>query len=384
MLFNKLVTAASLFCASAFGQQVNPTIASINGNRFLSPFNGQTVTGVRGLVTAKGPDGFWIRSTTPDRDDRTSESIFVFGRTALANVTTGDIITLNGRVIEFRPNTAAGRGYLFLTQMDRPSNISVVSQGNEVVPVEIGRRGVNPPTEQYSGLDNGDVFAVPNNVSLVSVENPVLEPRRYGLDFWESLLGELVTVRRPRAINRPNNFGDTWVVGRWRTSGENRRGGLTIRDRDANPEAILIGTPLDGSSNPRTTLLGDDLEDITGVIYQAFGFYRILPTTNIKVTGSQRPALPPATSLESNGECDRLTIGSYNVENLNPQSSNLPDIADHIVNFLKTPDLLFLQEIQDNNGPVNDAVVAADVTLSRLRDSINSISAKTNYSFVNM
>lgn len=214
--------------------------------------------------------------------------------------------------------------------------------------------------------------------------NPTLDPRRYGLDFWESLSGELVTIRRPRAVNRPNRFGDTWVAGQYRTTGDNLRGGLTITDRDANPEAILIGTPLDGTANPTTTLLGDSLEEITGVITQGFGFYRILPTTNIRIVSSRSPALPPPTRLESSGSCNGITVGQYNVENLQPASDNLQGIASHIVNYLKTPDILFLQEIQDNNGPVNDAVVSADLTLSTLRDAVNALSSGTNYSFVDI
>src|SRR6186713_3220578 len=115
---------------------------------------------------------------------------------------------------------------------------------------------------------------------------------------------------------------------------------------DANPEAIIIGTPLDGSKNPTNTLLGDSLEDVTGVITQAFGFYRILPLSGLKVTESKSPALPPATKLISKNTCRALTIGSYNVENLAPNSTHLPTIASEIVNYLKSPPLVFVQEIQ--------------------------------------
>lgn len=205
------------------------TIAEINGNRFISPYRGQRVANVTGIVTARGPDGFWLRSVTPDRDDRTSESIYVFGRSALGNLTAGDRIVLGGTVTEFRSNPT----YLFLTEITNPNNIVVLSSGNEVDPVVIGSRGLNPPTEQYSSLDNGDVFGLPNNVSQVSVANTELDPKTYGLDFWESLSGELVTVRRARAVAKPNRFGDTWVVGSWRTTGDNERGGLTMRDRGA-------------------------------------------------------------------------------------------------------------------------------------------------------
>lgn len=138
------LSAVAVFCATVASQQVNPTIAQINGNKYISPFNGQTVTGVRGLVTAKGPQGFWIRSTVPDRDDRTSESIYVFGREGLANATVGNIVSLNGRITEFRTSPA----FIFLTEIDRPSNITTISTGNPVVPLVIGQRGLNPPVSR--------------------------------------------------------------------------------------------------------------------------------------------------------------------------------------------------------------------------------------------
>ena len=87
--FTRLVAlAASLAVSSA------TTIAEINGVKYLSPFKDQTVSNVTGVITAKGPDGLWIRATTPDRDARTSESRYVFGRTFGANLTVGDTIAV--------------------------------------------------------------------------------------------------------------------------------------------------------------------------------------------------------------------------------------------------------------------------------------------------
>ncbi|KAK7180975.1 hypothetical protein DPSP01_012351 [Paraphaeosphaeria sporulosa] len=347
------------------------TIAEINGNKFLSPYNGQTVANVTGIVTAKGPDGIWIRSTQPDRDARTSESLYVFGaKFATANnITVGDAISVGGKVSEYRSSKA----YVYLTELASPTLEEKLSSGNQVKALVIGKDTTDPPTQQFSSLDGGDVFAVPNNVSLISVANPVLQPKKYGMDFWESLSGELVTVRKPTAINKPNNFGDTWVIGDWKVTGRNGRDGLTQDGKDANPETIIIGSPLDGTSNPSTTKLGDSLEEITGIVTQAFGFYRILPTTALKVKKSQNPALPSATKLQSDGQCSGLTFGAYNVENLSPNSTHLPAIAAHIVDYLRSPDLVFLQEVQDDNGPINDAVVSANLTLSTLAAAIASI-----------
>jgi hypothetical protein len=327
------------------------SISQINGPAFLSSLAGQTVSNVSGIVTAKGPDGLWLRSPSPDNDPRTSESIYVFGRTFGANLTVGDSIIVNGRATEYRSN----KDYLYLTQIDRPTLARRVSAGNKVTPLVIGKDTPDPPTEEYSSLDNGDVFAVPNNQSLVSVRNPELEPRKYGLDFWESLSGELVTVKKPVALTKPNQYGDTWIRGNWKVTGKNERGGLTMTNGDANPEAIVIGSPLDGTKNPTDTKMGDEVEEITGVVTYAFGFYRILPTTALKVTKSEKPRLPKPTKLESKGKCEGITVGAYNVENLAPNSSHHSALADHVVNYMRSPDIIFVQEVQDDNGPTNDA-----------------------------
>ncbi|KAL2158829.1 hypothetical protein VTH06DRAFT_4021 [Thermothelomyces fergusii] len=354
------------------------TIAEINGNRFLSPYAGKTVTNVTGLLIAKGPDGIWIRSTTPDDDDATSEAIYVYSKTVGSALSVGDIIALDGKVSEYRSSDS----YIYLTEITSPKNVRVVSTGHEVKPLVIGKDTLSPPTVQYTGLDGGDIYGVPNAVANISAENPVLQPTKYGLDFWESLSGELVTVKAPRAVKTPNKYGDTWVVGGWTVSGENEHGGVTMSDKDSNPEVIIIGSPLDGTKNPSDSKMGDELEDITGVVQQAFGFYSILPLTAIKTVTSASAAAPPTTLL-SKGQCRAITVGSYNVENLAPTSAHLSKIASQIVNYLKTPDLLFIQEVQDDSGPTDDGVVSADATLTALVGAIKDLSNVT-YAFTDI
>ena len=219
---------AFLAITTALQSAVNAvTIAEINGNKFLSPYSGQTLTNVTGLVTAKGPSGIWIRSTTPDDDERTSESIYVYGSSVGTNLAVGDIISLDAKVSEYR-STAT---YIYLTELGSPKNVKVLSSGNTVTPLIIGVDTLNPPTVQYTSLDGGDIYALPNAVANISTVNPVLEPETYGLDFWESLSGELVTVRKPTVIGRPNSYGDTWVIGDWPVSGRSAHGSLTMSDK---------------------------------------------------------------------------------------------------------------------------------------------------------
>ena len=148
---------------------------------------------------------------------------------------------------------------------------------------------------------------------------------------------------------------------------------------DANPETIVIGSPLDGTANPDDTKMGDYYGDITGVVSYAFGFYRVLPLTHI---GAIRNSSTEhgAVSFASDGSCEGITVASYNAENLAPNSTHLPKVVDQIVDKLRTPDLIFLQEVQDGSGPTDDGVVSGNLSLATLTESLLETSG-IEYSF---
>lgn len=214
-------------CAAAllFQHALAVTIPEINGDRYVSSYKGESVSGVKGLVTAKGSSGFYIRATDADSDTRTSNSIYVYGSSGVSKVTVGDIVTLSGKVAEYRSSSS----YVYTTEIESPSDIEVLSSDNTVTPIVIGKDDLDPPTEQYSSLDNGDVFSLPGGSSRLSTANPVLDPTEYGMDFWQSLSGELATLTGLTAISKANSYGDTWVIGDWPVTGKNDRGGLTMR-----------------------------------------------------------------------------------------------------------------------------------------------------------
>lgn len=57
---------------------------------------------------------------------------------------------------------------------------------------------------------------------------------------------------------------------------------------------------------------------------------------------------------------------------MGPKSDHLPAVAGHIAKYLASPDIMFLQEIQDNSGETDDGIADADVTLGNLVSSIAS------------
>ena len=54
-----------------------------------------------------------------------------------------------------------------------------------------------------------------------------------------------------------------------------------------------------------------------------------------------------------------------------PTSHHIPRIADHVVNYLNSPDIVFVQEIQDDSGPRDDGTVSANKTLAALVGAIS-------------
>lgn len=48
---------------------------------------------------------------------------------------------------------------------------------------------------------------MPNNVSQIETENATLQPDKYGIDFWESLEGQLITIEEPTVLDFENSFG---------------------------------------------------------------------------------------------------------------------------------------------------------------------------------
>ena len=68
---------------------------------------------------------------------------------------------------------------------------------------------------------------------------------------------------------------------------------------------------------------------------------------------------------------------------MEPTSSHMSTVANHIANFLNTPDIMFVQEIQDNSGDTDDGTVLGNLTLSNLVKAVSKAGNTTAaYSFL--
>lgn len=168
--------------------------------------------------------GAWIQGESVD-DERISTGLRLFGNLASKLAQVGDLVSVAGRVTEYRSRD----NDLFLTELDQLSSVKTLSTGHAIAPLVLGVDRT-PPRNQFSSLDTGSDgwLSFPNNITLLESVNATLRPDEFGLDFWESLEGELVTVPSPTAANFPDRFGSIWVYGDWPVTGQNKRGGLTI------------------------------------------------------------------------------------------------------------------------------------------------------------
>lgn len=323
-------------------------IHDIQGSGHTSPLAGKSVQKVSGIVTACSKNGFYIQSPQPDELDATSEGIYVFTND-MPRVATGDLVEVSGVVMEFIPG-GKETGNLSITEIQKPV-ITILSTDNPLPgAITLGREGRMPPA---SVIDD----------DRLSEYNPSQD----GIDFFESLEGMRVQINQALVIGPTNAYGEIVVLadGGAGVDGLGNRSVLTIHENDYNPERIMLD---DGMLTLPNLAAGDALADpIIGVMDYSFGNYKVQVTQKLnEIHGNLLPE-----SL-SEAEVDILTLATYNVENLDPFDGDekFTLLARQIVDNLKSPDVIALQEIQDNSGPLDDGQVEADKTFNKLITAI--------------
>jgi predicted extracellular nuclease/2',3'-cyclic-nucleotide 2'-phosphodiesterase (5'-nucleotidase family)/Ca2+-binding RTX toxin-like protein len=340
----------------------NVRIHDIQGAGHISPYAGQTVTGVAGIVTAIASNGFYLQDPNPDANDATSEGIFVFTSSA-PMVLVGDSLLVNGTVTEFRAGGSANN--LTVTEIVSPV-ITKLSSGNALPAATIlGNGGRAIPNQIIS-----------NDAASGSVENAstVFDPAQDGIDFYESLEGMLVQVNNPVATSPTANFGtseEIWVLADNGSNATNltSRGGSLITSSDFNPERIQIDDLNNSSVLLPDVNVGAQLSSVTGVVNYDFNNYEVLVSTAPMVV---QPSTLQKEVTTLTSSATQLTVATFNVENLDPSDTTFNALASAILSNMKSPDIINLEEIQDNNGAINDGTVDANVTLQTL---INAIAA---------
>ncbi|URN15661.1 MULTISPECIES: endonuclease/exonuclease/phosphatase family protein [Streptomyces] len=335
-------------------------IHDIQGSTRISPLVGRTVTDVPGVVTGVrtyGSRGFWFQDPRADGDAATSEGVFVFTGSK-PTVSVGDAVEVSGTVTEYVPG-GLGSGNQSLTQISRPA-VTVVSSGNPLpAPVTVTAESVpdayTPAGDPAAG---GSINGLP------------LRPGSYALDYYESLEGANVRIGASRVVGPSTEHAELWVTVE---PGENPtpRGGTrygSYESQNAGRLKVQSLVPLAERPFPAANV-GDVLTGPTEgpLDFNQYGGYTLTARTMgaVEDRGLERERTRPQRAGE-------LAVATYNVENLDPSDpqEKFDALARAVVGNLASPDIVALEEIQDDSGPRNDGTVTAGETLRRFTDAI--------------
>jgi len=328
-------------------------IHEIQGAGHVSPLVGQCVSRVDGLVTAilgsRTGQAFWIQNQEPgDMDPRTSEGLFVTALEGLSTVEVGDLVCLEGRVEE--------RSWGFELPVTRLfANSLEVDKRRQPLPspIVIGEGGVTIPQPD-----------------LASSRLESFDPAQFAADAFESLEGMLVRVEEPVVVGPTSGYGEAVVLA---NAGRNavlrtQRGGLRLLEDNINPQRIIVDDRL--VSEPPDLNVGDSLAaPVEGILHYSYGSYKLLNTEPLPDVG--RGGLARGrTNLT--GDASHLTVVSFNLENLSAVSEGgkFERLAAIVAENLGAPDIVAVQEVQDDTGPEDDGTVTAARTLEMLVEAI--------------
>lgn len=376
------------------GQIQGSVSNSDNGMTFTSPLVGQVVS-VQGVIYEKTLSrassgasryGFFIQNTaaTADADPNSSDGIFVFmsSSSTLGTYTpvVGDEVVIKATVTEF----------FNLTQLSSPSLVSFIRRGVDLS-IELPAFDVNPPdvladANRYWERHEGMRAQVPAN-SIVIDSRDV---------FASTADGEIWLARGDHPIAQ-------------RSDPYARRAFRDVHPLDDDPALfdngngyrIILGSlGIKASAGNNTVLIApartyDTMTNAPiGGVYFSFNKYQIMVEQQPILISGVDPALnAPPQSFDRNQE---FSLAPYNVENLydrrddpfdgcdftgNPgcpgvtppfdyvpasqaiYDAHVNDIAQQIINDLHSPDIIFVQEAEDQDiCLVNAGVLACGTT----------------------
>ena len=322
----------------------NATIRDIQGANHTSPYAGLQVNDVDGIVTFVIDASNFIMQENTQFDGVKSTAIKV--NKSAHGVAVGDAVKVTGNVTE-----AGGNSRLKDTQI---AANKVEKTGTDVIPetLVIGE-DLFPPNKI---IDN-DSFAI-------------FDPQEDGIDFWESIEYMLVSFPEAQVVGPMYNNDSPIVVPETTNNKFNVNGGLNIAADDYNPEKIM----LEGVSGKNYDSGDIFNEALIGFVENFSDGYRL--NTN-KVFPEVTKANIQQEVTHLNPVADKLNVAAYNIENFSNNTDNTSDekaakIASTFVENMKSPDIITLVEVQDNDGQTDSGNADASESYMRL---INAITA---------
>lgn len=364
-IFLGISLLASVFSFSAVA---SPNISQIQGIYHRSPYENKEVKSVVGAVTqvykTKYYNGFYMQRLVSDKDERTSEGIYVENKSGL-DVKAGDYVSVDGLVKEMQFKDKIAENELTITSI-QANNVKVLRENVKVTPKKI------------------EGSKIPKNIHDGKITDK-LDVKKNAMDYYESLEGMLVVVKDPVITGNAESNGEISVLpdgGKYATNRTNT-GGVRYTYQNEQTQRILVGDEFislrngkvfkdpNFTPNPGDKFAGD-IEGIMSFSYANYKLFNTKPLPEIIDSGAKRDT--PKYEYDK----DYLNVAMYNIENF--ASSENPErvaiLAKQIKDDLKTPDIIGLVEVGDDNGGNNKdtTVVSAKENIKNIIKAIKDVS----------
>lgn len=340
------------------------TIAEIQGKSMQSEYLDKKVTEVYGIVTYKINEkynkGMYIQSEEFDNDDNTSEAIYVEYKD-VDKLSVGDLVVVSGKVGEKQ-----------FAKFDKTKlTVTTIFADN----VEMIDMGLKPKVTEILGSE------IPKAVYDDNFNK--IDRKKSAMDFYESLEGMVVRVRKPYVAGLKEEYGDIYIIPELARNKAvlSENGGVLYNkygnERNHTVSVYMKETPyLKGKEfiSSFTPNPGDKFkEDIVGILTNDnYTSIKIIPTekvSEIDDIGSMPDK--PEFKFDEN----KLNVVSYNIENYshfaNPERT--PIFAKQVKDVLNTPDIINLVEVGDDDGEANTMVVSSSENGKALEKTIKEV-----------
>lgn len=267
-------------------------IHAIQGTDLRSLESGQKHT-VEGVVVADFQDtrdelgAFFIQEEDAEADDdpATSEGLMVFDDGFGVDVQVGDVVRVEGTVMEFASDLA------LMTELRRVTAVTVCDSGASVTPATV--------TLPVMQMDDWEAF----EGMLVTLPQDLVVTENYNLGrYGQMMLAFDGRLYNPTNVARPGPDADAV-----KAANDQRRIILDDGSNDSNPDPVPY--PPGGLSGTNTIRPGDTVSGLLGVVEHSFGDYRIHPVQPpVFTTLNPRPAAPDDVG-------GRVRVASFNVLN---------------------------------------------------------------------
>ena len=336
-------------------KEVITPIYEVRGTGLLSEMAGQIVT-VRGVVTGVSRRGFFVQNVNPGPDPQISDALFVFSPKWPAPH--GALLEVSGKVVDF-------------AKKENGKPVTQIKLENARV---LKKRGPDIPPFEFTA-DN-----VPADPAELAV-------------FLNSLEGMLVSIGPGNTFIAPSNpfadyvlilDADKSVEGLTRTE----QGGVLVDHQ--NPLRWYPGFRLTNYALTQRVNVGSKLlSRVTGPLNYRVEAFQMTVSDPIEIEMSEIPLGVSSLKPEA-GYLTILTMNGFNLD-MHVESASLVrnpgqdvdddwgdgrfhTLANAVVTQANVPDIVALQEIQDNDGAEMTLVVDASSTYQGLVRTIKELS----------